>query len=722
MSIASSEPSPTVLLNQLHPDWVSMDIEHLGKSFYNGEDAPLSDAIKSLKAKTLNEALANRQYDVLYEYAKSSDGLVNNTIRAKAWPILLGVDDHQSTYSSPPLTSTLSSKLNSEFNSDDELSNSESSLTNPQKKLNLNKSTTLLLDNLNLNDLPPHKDEDQIRLDINRSFTILSNWQSFHQQSSQLDSYTTILSKNDVEELRKKLFSLIIKMLRKHPSLNYYQGYHDIASVILIICYENCPNSMNAGTHIDEELAFSLLEKLTIFHLRDFMIVDIQLSINHLRLIPTLLENIDSSFFHLIKQTSNSYISSDGLYYDYSFYQAISSIITLFSHDINNLKHLLTIWDFILGHNSILTSIYIYTAFLLAQKEEIFKTLHLKTNYSDFQSIDEDDGQYDYSNVDADVVHTLISPLLLFQDLTDAKLIKVLNKANCLINDYPISKLDNSERTFTSWFNGWNKHSVLLNTSKSGGERTSEYNFLINYNNGNLSKTPSYNQQNPSNSETFPRSLQALIQLQDEEMAKQKIHDLEVQRSIFDQQESLSNSFSSLSDDDTAKSYLQLSSSLSSITSVSSSINTKIARTSSRLFKKLFHPSDDEDNGKKVVPRNKNFSLVSNLYKISFTIGFIGFMIHFLVIKDNERLNHFNVFKLFNSSVISPLKEMNINESLQGISHEFTVYGGDLVSDVGDAINVVFNYVKDADFVTQGMNFGQIGLGNLRDTVFGIIR
>lgn len=719
MSIAASDTSPTVLLHQLHPDWVSMDIEHLGKSFYNGEDAPLSDAIKSLKAKTLNEAIVNRQFDVLYEYSKSSDGLVNNNIRAKAWPILLGVEEALFISNSPAPISTLSSKLNSEFNSDDDLSNSESSLSHPLKKLNLNKSTSFLLDNLNLNDLPPHKDEDQIRLDINRSFTILSHWQSFHQQSSQLDSYTTIFSKTDVDELRKKLFSLIIKMLRKHPSLNYYQGYHDIASVILIICYENCPNSINPGIHIDEELAFSLLEKLTIFHLRDFMIIDIQLSINHLKLIPTLLENIDSGLFNLIKQTSNSYISSDGLYYDYSFYQAISSIITLFSHDINNLNHLLTIWDFILGHNSILTSIYIYTAFLLAKKEEIFETLHLKTDYSDYQGIDDD--QFDYLNVDADVVHTLISPLLLFEDLSDAKLIKVLNKANSLITDYPIAKLDNSESTFGSWFSGWNKHSVLLNTSKLSGERTSDYNFLINYNQQSLSKTPSYN----SEADSFPRTLETLIQLQDEEMSKQTIHDLEVQRSIFDQQESLSASFNSLSDDDTAKSYLPLSSSISSISTVSSSINTKIVRTSSRLFKKFFlgHSKDDvNDNNKKVAHRNKDFSLVSNIYKISFTIGFIGFMVHFLLIKDNERLNHFNIFKLFNNTIISPLKEININDSVQSIGNEITVYGGDIASDVSDALNVAINYVKDADIVNQGIGVGQIGLGNLRDTIFGIIR
>ena len=73
-----------------------------------------------------------------------------------------------------------------------------------------------------------------------------------------------------------------------------------------------------------------MLENLAIYHLRDYLISDINLSINHLRLIPTILEIVDNQLFQLIKQTSNSSIQSQGLNYDYKFYQALSSILTIY--------------------------------------------------------------------------------------------------------------------------------------------------------------------------------------------------------------------------------------------------------------------------------------------------------------------------------------------------------------------------------------------------------
>ncbi|ODV68188.1 hypothetical protein HYPBUDRAFT_138477 [Hyphopichia burtonii NRRL Y-1933] len=641
--------SNSTLLNQLHPDWVDMDIENLGKSFYNSEYLPLSNTIKSLKAKTLQEALLNQQEDILIEYLQSTEGLINNRIRSKVWPILLGLKQNQDD--SVDLDSNVAEDYIASF----------------------------LLEDLDFNDLPPHRDEDQIKLDIQRSFTILSHAQSFLQQS-QAESYTTMYSNSDIEELRKKLMSLIIKVLRKYPSLHYYQGYHDIASIILLVCYDNGQQSQ---PKVNEELAFLLLEKLSVFHLRDFMITDINLSVDHLKLIPTLLECIDSKLFGLLMQASNIYIATDGLYYDYTFYQALSSILTFFSHDINNLHHLLVIWDFSLAQNSVLANIYIYVSFLLHYKEKIFEEL----NISHILASDED--CFDFSNVDADLLHTLISPASLFSDLTDADLIKILNKTKELIKDYPINELENTSRTFKLWFNDLNKHSVLLNTSDINTDR--------------IAKNEKYDSllKNATHQE-FPEDLSALIKSQDEEMVLQTKYDASVQQRIFEQQESLATSMSSVCDDDLNSSYPLLSSSLSSLSSASSSINTKIVTTSSLLFKKLFSvPSHESDENKShdVTKRNRNLSLFSNITKISFTIGLIGFLLHFLLVR-----NHPRVLRLI------PLNE---------ITNELSSKSMNMAAGVGNNLGKLFNYIATYGVVNRGLHMGQLGLGNIREGVYG---
>ena len=157
MSIADSSH-----LVQLHPDWVLMDVDRLGKSFYYNDGNPLSESLKQLKHKTLNEAIKNNNIDFLKEHLRSSEGLMDNELRCKIWPLFL------------------------EIPSIDENSD-----------LVLQQSASCFLDDLNVNDLPPHRDEEQIKLDIKRSFTIVS-----HLRSTTVDhsSFTGIYSCSDIDK------------------------------------------------------------------------------------------------------------------------------------------------------------------------------------------------------------------------------------------------------------------------------------------------------------------------------------------------------------------------------------------------------------------------------------------------------------------------------------------------------------------------------------------
>lgn len=673
MSVLSSENAQSINITELHPDWVSMDIGELGKSFYNGDGMPLNDIVKGLKAKTLKQAIAGKCYSQLVEYLRTTEGLINDELRAEIWPLLLHITQNV----------TLESERQS-------LESSESSLNKTLKLgLNTSASTTFILDDLNSNDLPAHRDEEQVKLDIQRSFTIVSHLQALQSQL-QNESYANIYSKEDLDELKKKLLKLIVKMLRKYPSLNYYQGYHDVASIVMIIYCKQGPD----GITVNEEMAFKVLEKLTLFHLRDYMIKDISLSTNHLKLIPSILEDVDSDLFELLKQTSHSYILSNGSFYDYNFYQGISSILTIFSHDLLSIQYLLIVWDFFLSYESVLVNMYIYVAALMVYKDDIFNKLNVSR-----------DQDISYLDVDQDIVHTLLSPSKLFGSLNEIDLIKILNQARILIETHLDCFMSDPNSKFHELFSEFNPNSVLVTSSSlSNLASINDYNYLLTSSNSTTSDT-----------------LADIIKLQDAEIKDYNAHNALLEARILEKQDTFSNS--SLTEYENSHANL-LSSSVSSLTSASSTINLKIMNTSSYLFKKIFEtPSsispDPEDRNRKAT---NNHNYVMNIYKTSFTIGFVGFMIHFLLVKNNLYLNQYGLVG-FGRALLSPVKDLCSsilsNNSMAVIASEISTFTEDALSATGDTIHVIVDLVRNSDFVHGGMGIYNIGLGTLRESIFG---
>jgi len=80
-------------------------------------------------------------------------------------------------------------------------------------------------------------DSDQVRRDIDRSL-----WKFTYGNAA--------LRKKKREELSR----IINGILHRHPQLHYYQGFHDICSVFVIIC--------------GEREAFAIMEKLSLFYIR----------------------------------------------------------------------------------------------------------------------------------------------------------------------------------------------------------------------------------------------------------------------------------------------------------------------------------------------------------------------------------------------------------------------------------------------------------------------
>lgn len=264
-------------------------------------------------------------------------------------------------------------------------------------------------------DLPPHPDEAQVALDIDRLFTAIL----FHPPVLSLLtldegnlSYTAIWLPQEVAQLRKRLKTLVISVLRHHPCLNYYQGYHDVALIVLLICPEGSSD------------AFDILQLLTVNYLRDFMVKDISLTMCHLRLIMALIEIIDPELYMALGERPN-----------YDFFPAISSIITLFSHDVTKVADVFSIWDFILERGSISAALYIYTAALVHYRHRFV------------------------NETDPDIIHSMALPTKLFANVDDW--LEILEKAATFYDDFKFEELPNSLTTYDLWFKKSNSHSVL---------------------------------------------------------------------------------------------------------------------------------------------------------------------------------------------------------------------------------------------------------------------
>lgn len=334
----------------------------------------------------------------------------------------------------------------------------------------LNDSEESFYDDVSLNEFKFSKNKNQIKLDVKRSFFFLR----FSVLNKIYDEKYDLKFLFIVYNLRKELFILISKIFATFNFLNYYQGYHDIASIILLVCSNfNMKNIFFSNFNFDnqqknlfntklsdqivfsinKDLAFKLLKNLTLFHLRDFMLKDISLSLYHLKLIPTILEFSDSLMFQIIKQL-NVYVDPTNNKYSYNFYQGISSIITFFSHNLNNANQILSIWDFILSYNSVLTTEYIYSASLIFFRRKILKELGIES---------EKDKNLIKKNYEK--VFLLFSSKNFLNNLSNKDLKKILKISKNLIDSTDLRHQKNSNHTFNLWFKKFNKHSVLLTTS-----------------------------------------------------------------------------------------------------------------------------------------------------------------------------------------------------------------------------------------------------------------
>uniref|UniRef100_A0A3B4BDD0 TBC1 domain family member 20 n=1 Tax=Periophthalmus magnuspinnatus TaxID=409849 RepID=A0A3B4BDD0_9GOBI len=184
--------------------------------------------------------------------------------------------------------------------------------------------------NINVFDLPPkpgkdvrenHRDHNQVLLDVRRSMKRFPKG--------------------------KQLIDIILDVLKCHPQLHYYQGYHDVAVTLLLV--------------VGERMALALLDKLSNFHLRDFMDPTMDSTKHILNYLMPILEQVDTELHDFMIRAEVGTIF------------ALSWLITWYGHVLSEFKYTLRLYDFFLASHPLMP-IYLAAAIVLHREKEVKTT------------------------------------------------------------------------------------------------------------------------------------------------------------------------------------------------------------------------------------------------------------------------------------------------------------------------------------------------------------
>ncbi|KAK4541682.1 hypothetical protein LTR36_007826 [Oleoguttula mirabilis] len=232
------------------------------------------------KVHRILRACRDRDLDELRGLGTTEGGLIEDEVRRTAWPILLGSDQDQHA-------------TNTEWSS-----------------------------------LPGHRDEHQVELDVNRSFVYYPEDETEERRNDR----------------KHELSGVIIGTLRQHPILHYFQGYHDIVQVLLLV--------LGANT------AALAVPRLSLLRIRDFMLPTMSGTEPHLDLIKAILYTVDPVLASQLSRTQPFF--------------ALSATLTLYAHDIEAYGDIARLYDFLLASEAAM-SLYLFAVIVMSRKEELLE-------------------------------------------------------------------------------------------------------------------------------------------------------------------------------------------------------------------------------------------------------------------------------------------------------------------------------------------------------------
>ncbi|KAF1838912.1 hypothetical protein BDW02DRAFT_585507 [Decorospora gaudefroyi] len=242
----------------------------------------LSPAEKD-KAALIRAAIDDGDVGALVSLATSSSGLISDSLRCTAWPLLLGCSDRDAG-------------------------------KEPWRHL------------------PEHRDEHQVGLDVNRAFVYYPK-NGIRASDKQLD-----VRKQDLSHV-------ILDVLRHHPALCYFQGYHDIVQVFLLV--------------LGPEHAPSAVARLSLLRIRDFMLSSLEPALSQLELLRPILRAADPVLYDHLPKSQPSF--------------ALAGTITMFAHNLEDYRDITRLFDFFLAQHAVMP-IYLFAAVVLSKREELLET------------------------------------------------------------------------------------------------------------------------------------------------------------------------------------------------------------------------------------------------------------------------------------------------------------------------------------------------------------
>ncbi|KAK0764544.1 hypothetical protein N5P37_003946 [Trichoderma harzianum] len=257
----------------------------------------LNSPAAALKTSEILAACTWRDATRLRALAESDGGLLADSLRQAAWPILLGL--------TPPADEK-------EHQGDGtRAAGADADAAGGHWK-----------------ELPRHRDEDQVQLDVNRSFV--------HYPSDQ--------SEPELHKRKQELSDLIVEVLRRYPYLCYFQGYHDICQVFLLV--------------LEPAFRAPLVARLSILRIRDFMLPSLSATTAQLRLLPDILARADPEL--------RRHLSSIEPFY------ALAGTLTMYAHNIERYRDIARLFDVILAREPTF-SIYLFAQIVIDRRDEIFE-------------------------------------------------------------------------------------------------------------------------------------------------------------------------------------------------------------------------------------------------------------------------------------------------------------------------------------------------------------
>ncbi|KAF7560772.1 hypothetical protein G7046_g3377 [Stylonectria norvegica] len=272
-------------------------------------------ASSTQKAFDILAACSSRDIGWLKSLAQAEGGFLTDALRKRAWPVLLGLPSTGDGGGDGDVDSVDSRSSNSK-------SSSQEGLAYPELSSGADDSSG------DWKELPRHRDEDQVQLDVNRSFIY----------------YPHNLSDAELNQRKSELSVLITEVLRRYPYLCYFQGYHDICQVFLLV--------------LDPALRARAVARLSVLRIRDFMLPTLAPTTAQLRLLPDILAGADPKLRRHLSGVEPFY--------------ALAGTLTMYAHNIEGYRDIARLFDVFLSREPVF-SIYMFAQIILDRRDEIFE-------------------------------------------------------------------------------------------------------------------------------------------------------------------------------------------------------------------------------------------------------------------------------------------------------------------------------------------------------------